>query len=255
MVLLGLALAACAPSGRASPLPPDRPAPRISGRFEFGPDTFAFRNLVRAHNPERRIAFANYSILTSRAANQFFRFARFAPDQPPVTPGEYTRLTRAVMAVDTWEPPRPAGQRVVIPGYADLHAFSRVQEAPIKAGLGSNVLSIVHWRTWRVVLPLPPGHQPRVARELMQELDAGRPAVLLITNLPAPDLLNHGILAYDYRRLRSGIVEFLAYDPNDPDKPLGVHFEPESRRFWAGPLPYAPPGRIRVFRLYTSPLL
>lgn len=251
-----VALTGCAASGRDS-VPPtiasSRTIPPGTG-FELGRDTFAFPNLVRAEHPERAIDFANYCIVMARAASQFFRFARFAPDRAPLPPDEYTRLAREVMALSPREAPRRDGERVVVPGYPDLYALSRAQEPAIKAAFDSNLLSMMHWRTWRVVLPLGSGHQRRVAAELVAELDAGQPVSLMITNFPEPDLLNHAVLVYDYRR-RSGGVAFLAYDPNDPDTPLEIHFDPATRAFWVAALPYSPPGRIRVFRLFASPLL
>ncbi|MGH7322753.1 MAG: hypothetical protein ACRELA_24465 [Candidatus Rokuibacteriota bacterium] len=248
-ILLTLGLSACAPT-----LALDGPNHAGTARFDQSRDTFAFPNLVRAEHPGRRDLFANYCIIMARAANQFFRFARFMPGEPLVPADEYARLTREVMAIAPWDPPRSDQERVVIPGYASLRAFSHDQEAAIKGVFGSNILSMLHWRTWRVALPLPSGHQSRVAGELRRELDAGRPAPLMITNFPDPDLLNHAILVYAYR-VQSGVVEFLAYDPNDPGNPLALYFDPATRGFWVEPLPYSPPGRIRAFRIYGSPLL
>jgi hypothetical protein len=228
--------------------------PASGASFAVGRDTFAFPNIVRAENPGQEGLFANYCILMARAANQFFRFARFAPDEPALSPAAYTRLVSAVTAITPWDPPRPAALRVVIPGYGDLYSFSRAEEPAIKAAFGSNVLSMMHWRTWRVALRLSPRHQQGVAEELRQEVDAGRPAAIMITNFPDPDLLNHAVLVYGYR-VRSGGVEFLAYDPNDPGHPLAIRFDAGTRGFWVGPLPYAPPGPIRAFRLFGSPLL
>ncbi len=256
LVLFGIALTGCATAGPESVLPrPGRgrtPAP--AARFELGQDTFAFANLVRGEHPERAVDFANYCIVMARAASQFYRFARFAPGEPPLAPGEYTRLGREVMAQRPWEAPRRDGERIVIPGYPDLYTLSRAQEEAIKTAFDSNLLSMIHWRTWRVALPLGAGHQSRVAAELVAELDAGQPAPLMITNFPEPDLLNHAVLVYDYRP-RFGGVAFLAYDPNDPDTPLEFRYDPATRAFWVAGLPYSPPGRIRVFRLFASPLL
>jgi hypothetical protein len=245
---LGLGLAACAPV--LAPGQPDAAAPR----FDFDRDTFAFANMVRVEHPGRSDVFANYCIVMARAATQFFRFARFAPDRAPLPPGAYTDLTRKVLAIDPWEAPRREPERVVIPGYPDLRALSRAQEPAVKAAFGSNILSMMHWRTWRVAVRLSSSHQRGVATELIQEMDARRPAPLMITNFPEPDLLNHAVLVYDYRR-RFGTVEFLAYDPNDPGTPLGIHFDPASSGFWLAEQPYSPPGKIRAFRLFGSPSL
>jgi hypothetical protein len=101
--------------------------------------------------------------------------------------------------------------------------------------------------------PLGRGHQQRLAAELAAEVDAGWPVPIMITNHPEMDLLSHAVLVYGYRRV-TRVVEFLAYDPNDPGTPLALQFDPETRAFWVEPLPYGPPGRVRAFRIYTSPL-
>jgi hypothetical protein len=56
---------------------------------------------------------------------------------------------------------------------------------------------------------------------------------------------------------RRGGIGGVFRDPldGDPGSPLGVHFDPASAAFWVEPLPYGPPGRIRAFRVFTSPLL
>jgi hypothetical protein len=251
VLVLALSLAACAPTLVLDR--PSAPAAATAG-FQVGRDSFAFPNLVRAQHPERTLDFANYCIIMARGATQFFRFARFAPAEPAVSDAEYTRLAREVMRVGAWEPPWPPERRIVIPGYADLHALSRGREAALKAAFDSSRLSMAHWRTWRVALPLPPGHQPRLAGQLRAEVDAGRPVPLMITNFPDPDLLNHAVLVYGYRT-SGATVEFLAYDPNDAGNPLGLHFDTATLGFWIEPTPYSPPGRVRAFRLFTSPLL
>ena len=255
LAAVGVLLTACAgspPAGTGSASAPVQ--------FEAPRDTFAFANLVRAERPGRNDAFANYCIVMTRGANQFFRFARFAPAAPRVSPAEYTRLTREVLSRPAWEPPAPDDQRVVIPGYPDLHTLSAAQEAAVKAAFDSNILSMIHWRNWRVAVAFSPEHQEGVARELLAEIDAARPVTLMITNYPDEDLINHAVLVFDYRvphdasGRRAGI-EFKAYDPNDPGSPLEIHYDRATRAFWVAPLTYGPPGRIRAFRLYTSAFL
>jgi hypothetical protein len=255
---VGLAAAGCLAvlvSGCAATPGGPRPAAPAGPLFAVGRDTFAFANLVRAERPGLNDAFANYCLIMARAAGQFYRFARFDPRAPVVPAEEYTRLTRAVLAREAWTPPLPPAERVVIPGYSDLFAFSRAQPAAIKAAFGSNVLSMMHPRTWRVAVVLGPQHQAGVARALRDEVEAGRPAPVMVTNYPEPDVLNHAVLVYGYRETRTpgGVVAFEAYDPNDPGSPFELYFDPGSQSFWVGPLPYSPPGRIRAFRLYTSP--
>jgi hypothetical protein len=245
--VLGL-LAACASH------PPTPSSGSDGRRFELEHDAFAFSNLVRAQRPGWNDDFANYCLIMARAAGQFFRFARFAPDQPVVAPAEYERLVRQVLDRPPWAPPSTSEPgRVVIPGYADLRTFSAAHEQLIKATFPSNVLSMFHVRTWRVGVAFSPEHQEALARELVGEVEAGRPAPVMITNFPHEDLLNHSVLVYAHRSAQQG-TDFLAYDPNDPGSPFTLYYDGAARAFWVGPLTYSPAGRVRAFRLYTSPL-
>ena len=247
LAAVGLLATACAGA------PPPGPPSTGRGRFDLDHDAFAFANLVRAERPGWNDDFANYCLLIARGASQFYRFARFTPDQPAASPEEYERLVRVVFGRAPWAPPATEADRVSIPGYADLRSFSAAHGATIKAALGSNVLSMMHVRTWRVGVDFSPEHQERLARDLIVEVEAGRPAPVMITNFPHDDLLNHSVLVYDRRPGHQG-TDFVAYDPNDPGSPLTLYYDEGARAFWVGPLTYSPPGRVRAFRLYTSPL-
>ena len=86
--------------------PPTVPSSAEGRRFELERDAFAFPNLVRAQRPGWNDDFANYCLIMARAASQFYRFARFVPDRPPVTAAEYERLVGEVLDRPPWGPPR-----------------------------------------------------------------------------------------------------------------------------------------------------
>jgi hypothetical protein len=75
-----------------------------------------------------------------------------------------------------------------------------------------------------------------------------------VTNLPAWEL-NHTVVAFDARPGAAGTIEFLVYDPNDPDVPGVVAYDPGRRRFLARRLHDTDPGAIRAFRMNHGPLL
>jgi hypothetical protein len=246
-----LVLAGCA---SAPPIERDAPRPRSGAALRFGVDTFAFRNDIRWKNPGKTDMYANYCFVMARAVTQFYRFARFAPELPRVEPSVYTSLVSEVVARVPWEDPLPRADRVVIPGYASLYEFSAAQEAAVKAGLGGPFWTFVHWTNWRVVFPVTVGQQERVARETLAELDAGRMVQLLVTNLPKVEL-NHTVIAYDYRIYEGRFIEFIVYDPNEPEEPGWVAFDRAERSFFASGVYDTEPGEIRAFRMYYSPLL
>jgi hypothetical protein len=251
ILLLALAVAGCAssvPLDTAIQLRPGPPAIR------FGVDTFAFANESRSRNWEKPDLFANYCFVMTRAVVQFQRFARFAPGEPRLAAEEYTERVRRVVGRAPWRAPLPPGERVVIPGYASLFEFSRAQEPAIKAGLGSQLWSFLHWSNWRVAFPTTGGHQESVAADAITEIRAGRPVPFLITNFPTIEL-NHGVLAYDYRVSPGGTLQFTVYDPNDAARPGLITFDPRTSRFEATRLFDTTPGGIRAFRMSYSPLL
>jgi hypothetical protein len=248
---LALAVAACA---SAPPIERGTTRPAAGASLRFGVDTFAFRNDIRWKNPGKTDMYANYCFIMARAVTQFQRFARFAPELPRVEPAEYTRLVGLVVERSPWEDPVPPGERIVIPGYASLHELSAAQEPAVKVGLGGPFWTFIQWTNWRVIFPVTGGQQERVARETIAELDAGRMVQLLVTNLPKVEL-NHTVIAYDYRIYDGRFLEFIVYDPNEPEEPGWVAFDRAERRFFASGVYDTEPGDIRAFRMYYSPFL
>jgi hypothetical protein len=252
-LLLGVALllSACA-SIPAAPSAAHPDGARVDG-FSFATDTFAFPNEIRARHPDRDDLYANYCFVLARGVRQFHRFARFEPAAPKLDHEGYIDRVRTLAARAPWEPPAADEARVVIPGYANLRDFSRAQEAAVKVGLGGRFWTLVHWTNWRVTFPVTRGHQATVAREMMDELDAGRLVQLLVTNWPKPEL-NHTVVAFAYRPGAHGI-EFVVWDPNDPAEPGVMTFDAAASRFQATHLYDTEPGPIRAFRMYYSWLL
>jgi hypothetical protein len=253
-IAVGIALlaTACATVEPVSPVAVPGSRASVPG-FSFAADTFAFPNEIRARNPDRDDLYANYCFVLARGLRQFFAFARFDPAAPRLSPSAYAARVQAIAARPPWQPPPAADDRVVIPGYANLREFSRAEEAAVKEGLGGRFWTLVHWTNWRVTFPVTRGHQAGVAREVTDELDAGRLVQLLVTNWPKPEL-NHTVVAYAYRAMPDG-VEFSVWDPNDPAEAGVVRFDAGRRRFWATRLYDTEPGVIRAFRMYYSWLL
>jgi hypothetical protein len=242
---LGLLLSACA----TLPARPLTAAAAVPG-FVVGEDTFAFPNEIRSRNPDRPGLYANYCFVLARGVRQFHDFARFEPGRPRLDRTAYRARVRLVVAHHPWDAPLPADDRVVIPGYRNLHEFSRDQEATVKDALGPRFWTLVNWTNWRVVLPVSGGHQAHVAEEIAAELRAGRLAQLLVTNWPTPEL-NHTVVAYAYQATDAAI-DFSVYDPNEPAAPGVLTFDRQAQRFWATRIYDTRPGRIRAFRMYYS---
>ena len=249
MVPVLLLVTACATAPAAPLMVSAGPA-----AFAYGADTFAFRNEIRErHADHEGDLYANYCFVLARGVRQFFQGARFDPAAPRVSAAEYVARVRAIAARPAWAPAPPDAERVVIPGYAHLRAFSTGQEAAVKEGLGGPVGTWLHWTNWRVTRPVSAAHQQKVANDVAAELAAGRLVQLLVTNWPVPEL-NHTVVAYRFDD-RADRIDFTVWDPNEPDAPGVVSFDRLAQRFWATDVYATRPGPIRVFRMYYSPVL
>jgi len=219
--------------------------------LRYPADTFGYRNDSRIHHRGKPDLYANWCIVIARAVTQFRRFARFDAAAPRVAPEAYTALVRRVVALAPWRPPFPDAARIVVPGFASLHEFTRAQEPAVKAGLSGRFWTWVHPTNWRMALPSPPGEQERTAMEVIDEVRAGRPVQLFITDFPRIKV-NHSVLVYDYRVTSEQTVEFLVYDPNDAHAPGRMRFDRRLGRFIPAPLLGVDVPSFRAFRIYYS---
>lgn len=248
-----LATAACASIPRGGPLL-GLDGPVAVPDFLFANDTFAFPNMIRSRHPDDEPGlYANYCFVLARALRQFAQFVRFDPALPKLDHAGYVERVKQIGAQTPWDPVPPPAERIVIPGYASLREFSRDQEAAVKEGLGGRLLTLLHWTNWRAALPVTDDGQETVGREIVAELRAGRLVQLLVSNFPKPEL-NHTVVVFESHP-KKGAIDFIVWDPNNPDGPGIITFDQGARRFWATDLYDTDPGPIRAFRMYYSRLL
>lgn len=259
-LLAALAFLVLAGAGCASRKP--IPAPRA---FDFQRDTFAFPNQtfwVYRRDPETgrmthedrvpRPTFAHRCFVVVRAAREFQLHARFDPDAPRATPGEYRRLVRRIVGRSSRRASAEE-DRVVIPGFADLRSFSAAFPEPIQDRMGGPWQSYVQRGHWRMVFSFGPDHQEREANLLAAHLSGGAPvipAVLHIVRFPALTI-NHALLAYAVESTPEE-HRFRVYDPNDPAEPLVLTFDRRTRCFDFPATPYFVGGRVDVYEVYRS---
>src|SRR5436190_10764025 len=163
IVLAGLWLAGCASS------PPSAAASR---HFIFEQDTFAYANgLVWEYyfdergkwthrSREPKSDYTHHCFVVARSAKQFFLNARFNPALPKADSTTYRSRIREVVSAS----PRkrlPEEKRIVIPGYANLRAFSEGQEELLQAQCGGAWQSYFQRGHWRMIWPFSRTHQRR----------------------------------------------------------------------------------------------
>lgn len=203
-----------------------QPGPRA---FDFATDTLA----VPAPEPaprEEQEALADPGLrghVDAHVARQFFLHARFEPAQKP--PGTEARiaLVRQVLKRDANEPSRD-DQRVVIPGYANLREFSRLQ---------GHLLRAESWLVCRCE-----NHAPLLTKAFVGDSGKDTAVAALLTSVTAnrPALVrlyrqhtlhyNRSLLVFGSQSA-DGEVRFTAYDPAAPQQPVQLTFNRVSRVF------------------------
>jgi hypothetical protein len=237
------------------------PAPvPASAPFRFPADVFAFANetVWEYHvdettgrrwwfEREPRPPFSLRCGPMARAVRQFFTNARFDPTAPKLDAPGYERLVQEVMRSD---PRRDRAERIVIPGYADLRSFSGPYAELIKASMSGAWTSQLQRGNWRMIFPFSRRNQEGVMRQLRESLAAGRPPIVHV--LRFPDItMNHMVVVYAVQETPAE-VRFLAYDPNDADRPVVLAYDRVARTFSYPRTPYFPGGLVRAYEIYDG---
>jgi hypothetical protein len=227
--------------------------------FDFGRDTFAFANELAweyyhddtgAWKTRRREPPPDYTLHCFpmvRASREFFLNARFEPDDSPLSPEQYRKQVRRIMAANSRKS-LPPHRKIVIPGYPDLHSFSKDHEELLKKECGSAVSSYFQRGHWRMVLPFSRNQQDRTARQLLRGLELNWPPIVHVVVFPKLTI-NHAMLVIGAETTPAGI-RFHVYDPNDSDHPTVLEYDQELKTFSLPANSYFHGGRVDVYEIY-----
>jgi len=162
---------------------------------------------------------------------------------------EYRRRVRVVVGRDPARD-QPSEERTVIPGYPNLHAFSRDHESLLKEVCGGSWQSYFQRGHWRMIFPFSKRHQTKVTERLMRELDANRPPVVHLVRFPSLKI-NHAMMIFGYQKEKE-VIRFDAYDPNSPDHSEPLTFDRATRVFHLPHTEYFLGGIVDVYPIYDS---
>jgi hypothetical protein len=250
--LAGLWLAGCATS------PPSTPGSR---HFIFEQDTFAYANELvweyrfDAHGKwthrrrEPKPDYTHHCFVVARSAKQFFQNARFDPALPKADPATYRRRIHEVVTASTRQ--RLAeGKKIVIPGYANLRAFSEGQGGLLKAQCGGAWQSYFQRGHWRMIWPFSRNQQRQTAEDLLGAIQNNAPPVVHLVRFPSLTI-NHAVVLFDGQETAERI-EFAVYDPKSAEQPTTLTYDRARRSFSFPTNDYFPGGRVDVYEIYRS---
>jgi hypothetical protein len=229
-------------------------------RFQFERDTFTFANELvweyRLDSATSRMTvvpsdppptYWHRCFVMVRSVRQFFYHARFDPARPQAEPAAYRRLICEVVGRSPRRVSADA-ERVVIPGYDCLRAFSQAQAPLLKANCGGAWQSYVLRSHWRMVFPIWRGQQEQMARQLVRSLRGRPPPIVHLFRFPRITI-NHGVVLFGAAE-SDGEIEFEVYDPNIPAHPVKLIYQRSARTFTFPATHYWAGGPVSVIEIY-----
>jgi hypothetical protein len=214
-------------------------------KYHFDPVTGAM-SVRKADTPP---TYYHRCFVMVRATRQFFYHARFEPGLPPVDDDAYEKLVRQVVRRSVRQRCAEA-DRIVIPGFDGLRAFSRAHEPLLKAVCGATWESYVLRSHWRMIFPTPPWYRKWMIKKLKDSLPRRGLTPVHLFRFPHITI-NHGISLYGFMESERQ-VEFAGYDPNIPEHPVKLIYEKDSHQFTFAANRYWGGGILKVVEIYAD---
>jgi hypothetical protein len=237
-------------------------ATKTPRRFEFARDSFAFANellweyqfdpAAQKMNFRKREPKPDYALrcfVLTRVARQFLYHAQFDANQKIAGDEVYRQLIGEIISRNPRMPCEPENQ-IVIPGFASLREFSAAREKLLKAGCGGVWRSYFLRSHWRMIFPISRAHQKCTAENLLAAIQNNFSPIIHLVKFPALTI-NHGMILFDVAETEGGL-EFSAYDPNDPEKPVGLKFDRAAKKFFLPANSYWAGGELNIIEIYRG---
>jgi len=188
----------------------------------------------------------------SRSIVQFWKCARFEPDAPPLSAAELAGRIREISERSVWLPPLAPRDRIVIPGYHNLHEASDKMRYVFQANIG---------RGWPIYFR--PGNMPiafwvtraledRLNNEIFHDLQMNTPTILWVYRFPSLKM-NHVVVVYSGTHDSSG-YHYHVYDPNYRDSFSHLDYDPKIRTFRFQKVYFFKGGPVTVRSIYRGVL-
>jgi hypothetical protein len=216
--------------------PPAAPAPRP---FRFDTDAFAFANetvwnyvdgSVQANSSKSaKRDYTRRCFVVTRAAVQFWKFARFDPKAAPLSPDRLADRIRDVNDRSVWRPPLPPDQRIVIPGYANLRAVSAADPSIFQANIGLGWPVYFRAGNAPIAAPVYRETEAHLNDEIFQDLQLNYPTIVWLYNFPSLKI-NHVVVVISGEKNGSH-YRYQVYDPNYADGPKKLDYDVKTRTF------------------------
>jgi hypothetical protein len=229
--------------------------------FDFERDTFAYphelawqyhfdaNGAMSVSKSDPPPSYYHRCFVMVRAARKFFYHARFEPNAPPADAQTYQKIIREIISRDVRRPCADA-ERIAVPGFDGLRAFSQAHEPLLKAGCGAAWESYFLRSHWRMIFPVPTWYRKMMIEKLKASLPRRGLTLVHLFRFPVITI-NHGIALFGFAE-SDRTVEFDAYDPNIPEHPVKLIYEKETHQFTFAANRYWGGGQLKVYEIYAD---
>ena len=242
-------------------LPPEQNASRP---FQFKTDRAGFSNEtvwnyvdgdVKSQRDRPQSTGEHYSrrcFVLSRAAVQFWKFARFDHSLPPLSDRELTSRIREVTTIDTWRAPFAPEKRILFPGYLSFHDITAAHPKIFQDNLGLGWPVYCRIGNMPLIVPVTRNYEENLYQEILKDLKKGYPTIIWLANFPRLNI-NHAVTLYSILKTDSKQTVFLIYDPNNHESPQKLTYDSKSKSFSFQKTFYFKGGFVNVRPLYRNP--
>ena len=239
--------------------PPTAPAPRP---FRYDTDTFSFANETvwnyvngalqsgSSHPQTQKRDYTRRCFVVTRAAVQFWKFARFDPHAAPLSKEQLADRIRDVTDRDVWLPPLPREKRVAFPGYSSLREISAADPAIFQANIGLGWPVYFRAGNMPIVAPVYRETEAHLNGEIYHDIHFDYPTLVWLYNFPSLNI-NHVVVIYAGER-DGGQYHYRVYDPNYTNGPKKLDYDVATRTVSYPPTFYFKGGAVEARAVYRG---
>jgi hypothetical protein len=218
--------------------PPAAPAPHP---FRYDTDTFSFANetvwnyvngSVESESSRSQVKKRDYTrrcFVVTRAAVQFWKFARFDSKAAPLPREKLAARIRDVTERSVWLPALPREKRIVFPGYANLREISAADPGIFQANIGLGWPVYFRAGNMPIIAPVYRETEARLNDEIFHDLHLNWPTIVWLYNFPSLNI-NHVVVVFAGKRDHDRF-HYQVYDPNYTDSPKKLDYDAGTRTF------------------------
>jgi len=255
--LIALAAILLAPFAARAYEPPTVTAP---APLRYPDDTFAFKNetvwnyvggTVQPETDEtRKRQYTQRCFVLSRSIVQFWKFARFDPSLPPLDATGLAQRVRQITGRSVWLPAFSPKDRIVIPGYHNLHEASAKMAYVFQANLGLGWPFYFRIGNGVIAMWVTRALEDRLNGEIFHDLQMNTPSILWVYRFPSLKM-NHVVVVYSGTRDAAG-YHYHVYDPNYRDRFSHLDYDPKTRTFSFDKVYFFKGGPVTVRSIYRG---